>query len=321
MDIFWPMGCKKIKDKAQFEALMSDPRYVAQEKLDGVRVVMHVTSDGSLRFTTRGATLANPDTPIEITHRMVGFNHLRLKGLECTVLDCEAIHPTMSSAEVAGILNYKSTVPVPHGIQLYVFDIVKVKGVDLTDSNFKVRMSYLRAVMAVLTSKAYGFQEVPYYYDTKSKYELLERLFLDGKEGIVLKNLDSLYYQDKKKAGTWYKYKKKDTIDVVIDGSEPPETYYRDPVSGEYDYDRYTKPYEKGWFGSITFHFEDENGVLCYGKTSGFTDEMKDILSTGNHGIKPEYLGRIMEVEYMEKTKDGNLRHPRFVRIREEIEK
>jgi bifunctional non-homologous end joining protein LigD len=317
MNIFWPMGCKKIDSISKFESLMRDDNYIGQEKLDGVRALMHVAPDGSLRFTTRGATLTDSETPIEITHRLPHLSKYKIKKLDSSVLDGELIDLGRTSAEVAGIVNFRSTVMVPSTIEFYIFDVLSIHN-DLTHISLNHRLSMLSNLRNLGSVK--GFHFVPYVYGQESKDNLLNRLFAMGKEGMVLKNLQSSYFQGKKKADTWYKVKKHDTLDVVIIGAKPPEQYYRDTTTGVYDFSRITKPWGEGWIGSIEFQFE-EDGDTYAGYCSGITDELRSQLSDNSHCIKPEYIGRTMEVEYMERTKDGNLRHPRFIRLREEIEK
>lgn len=315
------MGCKKIKSESELERILRDDNYIGQEKIDGVRGVIHVLHDGSLRFTTRGATLADPDNPIDITHRLPHLAKYNIKALGGCILDCELYDPNRTSAEIAGIVNYKSTVPVPQSILPQIFDIVEDwLGNNLENTILSRRLKVLGKVEAALMYKLPEFSFLPSVEGYETKNAMLHNLLAEGREGMVFKNLFSTYHQGKKKAGVWYKYKKKDTIDVKIIGAKPPERYYRDTTTGVYDPSRLTKPWQMGWLGSIAFEF-DKDGKKYLGFCSGISDEIREQLSDGNHGIKPEYLYRVMEVEYMEKTSDGNLRHPRFVRIREEIEK
>lgn len=321
MKKFWPMGCKKIKSEDELERILRDDNYIGQEKIDGVRAVIHVLHDGSLRFTTRGATLADPDTPIDITHRLPHLAKYKIRALGGAILDCELYDPNMTSAEVAGMVNYKSTVSVAPTILPRIFDIVEDwLGNNLENTILSKRLKVLGKVEAALMYKLPEFIFLPYVEGYETKKAMLHNLLSQGYEGMVFKNLYSTYHQDKKKAGVWYKYKKKDTIDVEIVGAKPPEQFYRDTETGEYDLSRLTKPWQMGWLGSIAFRFVTGKAVYT-GFCAGISDEIREQLSDGNHGIKDEYIGRIMEVEYMEKTSDGNLRHPRFVRIREEIEK
>lgn len=319
MEVIWPMGCKKT-DPVKAKSLMKNDLYVGQEKLDGVRALLHVTSTGSFRFTTRGSTLDDPGTPIDITHRLPHLAKYKIPSMAGTVIDGELLDLGRTSAEVAGIVSYKSMVPVPRSIHFYVFDVIRYKGSDLELYTLRHRLNYLQALSS-LPERIPSIHIVPVLYTTREKSALLDKVFAEGKEGIVLKNLISLYFQGKKKAGTWYKVKRKDTLDAVITGSKPPEQYYKNTSTGAVDLSRITKPWGEGWLGSIEFAFEDDNGVTHSGYCSGLTDADRAMFSDGKHGIKEQYIGRVIEVEYMEKTKDGNLRHPRFKRLRPEIEK
>ena len=320
----WPMGCKKTPELDKVEQLLKDDNYVGQQKIDGVRGILQFDSEGVSHITTRGASLENPDKPIEITHRLPQLQ-MTIPALAGTVLDGEIWAPHLTSAQISGMVSYKSTVAVDLRIGFYNFDILYLKNVNLEGYALKKRLEYLTSISSLYDKKR-SIKYVKWAINEYEKRQLLSEEFEAGREGIVLKNLFSTYKQgtptrDSKPANHWYKVKKKDTVDVIITGSEPPEKYYRDTTTGVYDFNRLTKPYINGWFGSINFQFKDENGIMKYGSCSGLTDEMRERLCNGSHGISDLFIGRVMEVEYMEKTSDGNLRHPRFIRIREREEK
>lgn len=310
----WPMGCKKIKREDELEKILADPNYIGQEKIKGIRAIMHIDSIGKLHFTTRGATLENPDKPIDITHRM---SHIADKfifpRLSNSEFDCELWDPDLDDAEIAGKLNYRSTVEVPTTIRPYIFDVTALKGVNLENYVLRKRLEYL-SKLSRSTVTAVSF--LP-YFEGENKEVTLNRLLQQGMEGMVFKNLNSKYVQGKKKAGHWYKYKKKDTVDAVITGSTPPEHFYRNRETGVYEMGRETKPWANGWIGSLNFVLEDGNTGSC----SGMSDALKSFFSDGKHQVRPEFIGRTIEVEFFEKNKQGNLEHPRFIRLREEEEK
>lgn len=165
---------------------------------------------------------------------------------------------------------------------------------------------------------------VPYESGEENKRACLYKLLENGEEGMVFKNLNSFYLskeRNMKRSGYWYKYKRKDTIDVIITGSKPPEQFYKDISTATYDLSRVTKPWRMGWFGSLNFDFKDEEGNIFSGSCSGMTDEMRSMLSDGNFNVKQEYIGRTIEIEFFERNKYGNCEHPRFIRLREELEK
>jgi ATP-dependent DNA ligase len=312
------MGCKKVESEEALEKLIEDDSYFGQEKIDGVRGILQFLEDGEMVITTRGSTKADPTIPIDISHRLPHFTKYKIRSLAGTVLDGELYEPSMTSAEVAGILNYRSMVPVPDTIVFRVFDFLFYRHEAIYNLTNIRRDDMLRKLVDHLPFIPVEY--VPHVETGPRKEALLYALLAKGMEGMVFKNKASLYQfgthkRAAKPAHTWYKYKKKDTVDVIITGSILPDKHYTDPVTRTIDISRHTKPWVKGWFGSI--EFRDGDNV---GSCSGITDELREMLSDGNHGIKEEYIGRVMEVEFMERTSDGNLRHPRFVRIREELE-
>lgn len=318
----WPMGCKKCKDENHIEQLINDPQYAGQVKIDGVRCILHFDKDGNVRFTTRGASVEDPSRPIEITHRM---KHLTspCPELADSIFDGELYNQNLTSAEVSGMITYKSTVEVDRGITLNIFDCIRLNGKNIFNLPWIIRVSRLDTVADKLRSL--GFIIVPFVMTTEAKRDLFQQELEAGREGMVLKNISAVYTVGKDKcmkpSNVWYKAKKHDTLDVIITGSDLPEQFYRNTATNEVNPNRNTKPWDNGWFGSITFKFTDEQGVEHSGACSGISDFTRQLMSDSHHQIKPEYIGRWMEVEYMEKTADGNLRHPRFVRVREEIEK
>lgn len=106
----------------------------------------------------------------------------------------------------------------------------------------------------------------------------------EGHEGAVLKNPNSPYAY--RKSRDWLKMKSEDAEDLIIVG-----------------YEEGTGKYE-GMLGAIVV---DYKGTLV-SVGSGLTDKLRKEM-WGKHD---EWIGRIVEVEYMEVTPDGSLRHPRF---------
>lgn len=312
--MFFPMNAKPAKDR--FSGLMENDDYIAQEKIDGVRAVVKINSVGAVTVTTRGQSVSAPGVPIDITHRLPCLEKYRVhRMLYSSIIDSEITIKGLDSAQTAGIISHKSRVPVPDGLMFNAFDLLYHDGTCL----FEVpQISRIKILMSLEDYIPIEFMSIlPYSAGTKDKYELLENLWDAGLEGIMLKNIHGYYYPDKRPTGIWFKVKKVDSIDAMIVGSEPPETLYQDPKTGKYDENRMTKPYEKGWFGALIYELEDGSR----GTVAGFTDSDKAQMSDGKCNVKGEYVGRWMELKYMEKTREGNLRHPRFIRLRNEIEK
>lgn len=308
----FPMNAKPAKDK--FFQLMNDDLYIAQEKIDGVRALIYTNKVGRVSVTTRGESVSAPGVPIDITHRIPHVQdwipHSSLWG---SVLDCEITIDGLDSALTAGVVTHKSTVKVPDGLRFNCFDIIGVGGKLIINTVQGDRLTILGEAAEYFPE---WVQTIPVAMGTDYKEDLLDKIWSVGKEGIMLKNTQAKYFPDKRPSNTWYKVKKVDTVDAKIVGSAPPEKYYRDQVTNAVDFGRLTKPYANGWFGALVYELEDGT----QGTVSGFDDSEKAKMSH-IHEVKPEYIGRYMELKFMEKTKDGKLRHPRFIRLREIVEK
>jgi ATP-dependent DNA ligase len=106
-----------------------------------------------------------------------------------------------------------------------------------------------------------------------------------GYEGIVLKDASSPYVFGK--SIHWCKLKESDTADCIVYGYE-------------FGKGKYSKTVGKllCWFGTVSV------------KVSGMTDAQRDEFLV--------CLPKMIEVKYQSVTPSGSLRHPRFVRVRED---
>lgn len=111
-----------------------------------------------------------------------------------------------------------------------------------------------------------------------------------GLEGAIVKPLNGLYRT--KRSHDWLKMKAEESEDLRIASM----------FEGEGKY--------KGMLGGVIVTF---NGVEVR-VGSGFSDSQRSNYWANQNGI----IGRLAEVEYHEVTPDGSLRHPRFVRFRDD---
>jgi ATP-dependent DNA ligase len=120
-----------------------------------------------------------------------------------------------------------------------------------------------------------------------------------GLEGAMIKSLDGIYA--KKRSHAWLKMKNEDSEDLRVIGAFE--------GTGKY----------AGKLGGLIV---DRKGVeIRVG--GGFSDEQresfwKQFLSEKIDSKDSLLLSRLIEVEYHEITKDGSLRHPRFIRFRDD---
>lgn len=122
--------------------------------------------------------------------------------------------------------------------------------------------------------------------DANAKFDVYQKM---GFEGAVLKKSKAFY--SFRRSYDWMKMKSEDSVDLtVVDMEEG---------TGKY----------AGQCGALVV---DYNGVRV-NVGSGLTDALRASLWASRGDV----IGRIVEVEYMEVTPDGSLRHPRFVCFRD----
>jgi ATP-dependent DNA ligase len=141
-------------------------------------------------------------------------------------------------------------------------------------------------------------------------------------EGVVIKDPDALY--EKKKSAAWMKLKAEETLDL--------------PIVGVFSGQEHTK-YESILGGVIVDHkgvevrvgggFSDEDReelwklweldakILGADPHVGFKGRIFDYQEAHDLGAT-NLITRLLEVEFMEVTPDGSLRHPRAVRFRDD---
>lgn len=176
-----------------------------------------------------------------------------------------------------------------------VFDLLFYNGDDLRDSPFSDRRELLEQIFKG-SSHVNLVEEFP-FVEWES---LIEAAVAEGGEGVVFKNVTAPYVSlplgedEPRPAGFWYKFKggkgKNATDDFVV------------------------TEFSLGKEESLLMHLHQygSDGLLYFvGKL--------DNLSAGNTSAALNLLERgpfVVEVGFQERTRDGKLRHPSFVRFR-----
>ena len=287
-----PMAAKDAKDKK--EQLMKSGFYVAEEKIDGAR---YLGVDGRL-FSRQ--TSGKTGMPVEKTDNVPHIVQ-ELSAIPAgTVLDGEIHYPGQGVASVTSIMGALPKKAIErqalNPIKYKVFDILHYNGSDVTTFPWNERRKILERVYDNHLKRSKHISLSRVY--TGDKYDFLSRIIDDGGEGIMLKNITGKYHQGKRPEHNWYKIKRNITSDVIIMGFEP--------GNGKY----------KGLIGSIIFGLYDRPGgeVHKVGACSGMDDAMRVKMSKS----PAAFLGKVIEVSAMETTSSGALRHPQFVRMRDD---
>lgn len=282
----------------------SDPNWIFEPKFDGERCLVFKTKD-SVTLLSRNKKKINESYP-EIVEALASQHGDYVLDGEIVAFENDA--PSFARLQhrmhVGDAKRAKRTrVPV----FLYLFDILYANGHETLRLRLTVRKKILK--------RALSFRDpLRFVQHRRGKGEA----YLDdickkpGWEGLIAKRADGGYKQARSR--DWLKFKCANQQEMVVGG-------YTDPQGSR-----------KG-FGALVVGYY-ENGALSYAgkvgtgyghetlerlsrllrrrerKTSPFTDAP---YSANTHWVTPELVAQI---GFSEWTKDGRLRHPRFLGLR-----
>ncbi|WP_342234675.1 ATP-dependent DNA ligase [Inquilinus sp. OTU3971] len=279
----------------------------AEPKLDGWRVIAFV--DEKVVFYTRGGNEITTLESLKPEFGKLRAELIKMGGPGRFVMDGEVMSGAFNeTSSVVRRKNEQAEDAVFHAFDLvsaaYFIDGTKTE----TPVYCKRRPMLERLVTAVGSDRV---KLVPRYLvnSLEEIEELYGKVRARGLEGLIVKDLDAPY--EKKKSYHWLKIKAEETVDARITGAYEGE--------GKYE----------GMLGGVLV---DVDGVEV-GVGGGISDEqrrefwdawLRDKLKMENEPEladlpgELELVGRMVEVNYHEKTPDGSLRHPRFVRFRDD---
>jgi bifunctional non-homologous end joining protein LigD len=292
----------------------SDPEWIFEPKLDGVRALACIRK-GSVKLITRNGNDVSRRYPklVEGLSKQIA-EELLLDG-EIVALDAKGrpsfhlLQQRMHLDRDTDIRLADSSVPV----YFYAFDVLHCDGYDLTGCPLIDRKRFLgKALMPNERVSAVEFFEE----HGEAAFDAIKKL---GMEGIVAKKRASRYEMGKR-SNSWLKIKTQLSEEFVIGG-------YSEGLGSR-----------AATFGALLLGTVGESGKLTYvGHVgSGFDDqtleeyrekfaalettnmpfESKPPLKTPAKWLKPELVA---EVKFAEWTPDGHLRAPVFLRLREDL--
>ena len=249
----------------------------ADTKLDGVRCIASFGQDSITLVSRNGKEFKNYTTIESELMQLSGFfDGDKLDG-EVTMGHFQDLMKTVS-AKTDGIELAKDAV-------YNIFDIPsehdfghRMKLMNLLDDEIqKLGLTHVKIVDG-------GIIE-----DEEALKEFYEAQLAAGQEGCMIKTLDGKY--EFKRGWGWQKMKPEHTDDLEIIGCEE--------GNGKYE----------GQLGVFVCRLEN-GGEVRVG--SGLKDDEREEL----WNRRDELIGQIIEVKYQEKTKDGSLRFPIFIKFR-----
>jgi bifunctional non-homologous end joining protein LigD len=276
-----------------------DPKWLFEIKWDGYRAVAELMGKET-RFYSRNGLSYNKAYP-KI------FNELVKLKIDAT-LDGEVVVFRDGLPSFQAIQNYKSTQNLP--IQFVVFDCLRLNGNDLTKVKLIERKELLKSILPE--------NDIIKYCDhvEADGIALFEQATKMKLEGIIAKRMDSKYYSDKR-SKEWLKIKNVNVDDFKIIG-------WTDPKAS------------RQYFGALLLAREVEGELVYSGEVgTGFTNDLLKSLyakiqpleidecplnlpvkkEKDFHWAKPKYSA---QVQYVEITEDGHVRHPSFLGLRKD---
>ncbi len=293
-------------------APFSSAGWIYELKFDGYRLVCE-SRDGEpvLAYRSgRDATRLFPEVARAV--RMLPYRSVVLDG-EVVVLDDEA-RPRFQRLQKRGQAQAHLDIElgcVRHPVVVYCFDCLAVEGYDLRGLPLSRRKEILKRILP-----PHGTLRYADHVEEKGK-ELFEQIRAQGLEGVMAKKVDGAYRGGRH--DTWLKFKAEHSGDFVIVGWTAPKG-------------------TRVGLGALHLAAFDGNELTYIGRVgTGFGDRMLEELlallepcgvdeppctgpvprTRGNFWVRPDH---VCEVRYLHRTADGLLRHPSFLRLRDDKE-
>jgi bifunctional non-homologous end joining protein LigD len=275
----------------------SDPGWIFERKLDGIRCVV-IKDDRRVRLLSRNHLSLNARFP-EIAEA------LERDPATQFVLDGEVVAFDGAQTSFAR-LQQRGERPV--GVFYYVFDLLHLRGEDTTELPLRERKALLRRTLSFVGP----VRLTP--HRNRDGEELFAEACRKGWEGLIAKRADSPYVHGRSR--DWLKLKCSAEQELVIGGFTPPKGSRTDLgalLLGYYE-DRRLRYAGKVGTGFTRATLRDLAARLepLRRDTSPFGEDVRE---RGATWVEPRLVAQI---GFSEWTRDGRLRHPRFLGLRED---
>jgi DNA ligase D-like protein (predicted ligase) len=278
----------------------SDPGWIYERKLDGVRCVAHRDGGGAVRLYSRTDRLMSADYPGLV-------EALESEASRDFVVDGEVV--AFGSRGVTSFSRLQRRSREHVAIFYYLFDVLRLDGEDLRELPLRERKARLRARLDFKGPVRFN------PHRNERGEELFREACRKGLEGIIAKRADSLYRATR--SSDWRKLKCHAEQELVIGGYTAPQGSRTD-------------------FGALLVGYNEDDRLRYAGKVgTGFDHDtlrtlgarMRELerdeppfadvhpVPRGTHWIEPELVAQIAFSEW---TRDGRLRHPRYLGLRDD---
>jgi len=307
------LGSWEDLDEAEAAEIEDDGSgWLVQQKLDGVRAVLHFEHDG-VRITSRTVSEVNyrlSEFQTNVSHLTEGF-----ANLVGTVLDGELICPaatidtgaTRTQDALQATMAILATTPTNAlkiqteqnaRLAFHAFDILKLQGTDTTQQPLLNRLDLLN--QAVRRAGNPHVVEVPGHVIGKSRIH--ESLLAAGEEGSVWKKLDCCYLAGQR-VRHWVKRKRGLAVTAFVSNFKPGT-----PDRGH-----------GGLVGAVEFSCQHADGTVSpIGWSSSWTDVERQAMTAmdtaGRVDLNTKYLQKKAIITGQDlSARSRRLRHARLV--------
>lgn len=293
--VYKKISTTKAITYAELSKFEPDMAVVAEEKFDGSRVgVIKHSNAGFSIVSTQGK-----DKTKNLPYIIKSLKSLNIPN--DTILDCEVVHlyalkedRWSLSRSVMGSNGFNPDIPPSN---LIIFDVQRWAGIDLTKGfSFRDRRACVEKIFEDRLVKCENSFCITNHiaYPTLFTSNVFLALALQIKsekgEGIMIKALDTLKYAD------WHKVKQRFHIDAVVLGMKKGKGKYKHTL------------------GALRLGLYDDKGaIIDIGYCSGMSDK--------DRAKFYKRLPSVVEVSTFEVTKGLKLRHPVFIRERDDKDK
>jgi bifunctional non-homologous end joining protein LigD len=275
----------------------SDHDWIFERKLDGIRCIA-IKAEQRVRLLSRNHLSLNSRFP-EVVEALEADPATQF------VIDGEVVAFDGAQTSFAR-LQQRGERPV--SVFFYVFDVLYADGEDVTGLLLRERKAILRRLLSF-----HGPVRLTPHRNRDGE-ALFREACRKGWEGLIAKRADSRYLQGRSR--DWLKFKCSAEQELVIGGYTAPRGSRTDLgalLLGYYDGDglRYAGKVGTGFTRATLRDLADRLAPLRR-ERSPFADEVRERTATW---VEPRLVAQI---GFSEWTRDGRLRHPRFLGLRED---
>ena len=344
-------SAEKIKELTTSRIFSGE--WLGAQKRDGAFYMFGIDEDGNrfLRPRTAGVNGTFPNKIEWVPQFKPFFDKLPIGTCLLGEIYLKSNEQAKSTTSIINCLKEKAIKrQEKEKLRFYIFDVLAWAGTSLlNDVDAHERFELILPKIETRYGAGAEYVDFAHYQRGNELWNTLQTILTNGYEGIVITNEKALYEPGKRSTKISLKVKKElqETIDCILMGVNPPTKVYtgKEIETWPYWFNEYTnekivrndtKEFEEtgtttyklyldggpvtpvtknwfnGWAGSFKLGAYKDGKLVEIGNLSGVTDEMKENWKN--------YVGKPCEITAMEIMDTGGVRHPKFLRLRDDIE-